>query len=496
MADALPELMLAWQADQVPNPALVVLNQKLAAQLGLDADELINEAGVQVLAGNRAPAGTHTLAMGYAGHQFGQYSPRLGDGRALLLGEFVTEPAGERFDVHLKGSGRTPFSRGGDGKAELGPMLREYVIAEAMHALGVPTGRALAVVATGEDVLRQDGPAPGGVLTRVAASHIRVGTFEYAVRHDNGAELVKRLADYAMHRHFPHLDTEDYLGFLTTVIEKQAHLIARWMGVGFIHGVMNTDNMTISGETIDYGPCAFMDAYDPATVFSSIDHAGRYAFGNQPPIAQWNLTRLAETLLPVIIPQFDGDQDQAVEAVTQPLNQFGPLFRANWLAVVGHKLGIQGPADPASITDLLPVGGAGYPKLIDELFGRMKVNGADFTLTFRALADHLRGRPLEPWLMGWLESWLEAVDIHAAESGLTRAQIADAMDAVNPIYIPRNHLVDEALAKATEGDLDAFGQLMAHVLAPFVPRPGPDHAYYSQPAPPEFTQQFRTFCGT
>jgi serine/tyrosine/threonine adenylyltransferase len=313
-ARELEELSVPWQGAAVPAPRLLVLNEQLAVELGVDPEALRADHGVDVLAGNVPPAGASPVAQAYAGHQFGAYVPRLGDGRALLLGE-VLDTQGRRRDVHLKGSGRTPFARGGDGKAVVGPMLREYVIGEAMHALGIPTSRALAVVATGEDVLRET-VLPGAVLARVAASHIRVGTFQYAAL-NGGPELVRRLADHAIARHHPHAAEAEnpYVAFYQSVLDTQASLMAQWMLVGFIHGVMNTDNMAISGETIDYGPCAFMDAFDPATVFSSIDQGGRYAYGNQPHIAQWNLARLAEALLPLIA----GDTDTAVAAATGAL---------------------------------------------------------------------------------------------------------------------------------------------------------------------------------
>ncbi|MEZ5257091.1 MAG: YdiU family protein [Ilumatobacteraceae bacterium] len=344
-AEALPELCLEWEAAVVPDPRRVAFNEELAGALGPAAQALDSPEGVEILAGNRVPPGARPVAMGYAGHQFGNYSPRLGDGRALLLGELV-DPEGHRWDVHLKGSGRTPFARGGDGKATIGPMLREHLIAEAMHALGVPTTRSLGVVTTGERIMR-DGFEPGAVLTRVASSHLRVGTFEYAARLE-GDDLVRRLADYAIDRHHPHLAEGDrpYLGLLGAVIDAQATLVAHWMLMGFIHGVMNTDNMTISGEGIDYGPCAFMDAYDPATVFSSIDHQGRYAFGRQPAIAGWNLARFAETLLPLLQTEAGGGTDDAVADATTELELLADRIALRWNAGMATKLGLAGrPAD-------------------------------------------------------------------------------------------------------------------------------------------------------
>jgi uncharacterized protein YdiU (UPF0061 family) len=361
-----------WQPARWPAPRLLMLNEDLAGELGVDRDALRAPDGVAALVGNAMPEGASPVAQAYAGHQFGGYSPRLGDGRALLLGE-VLDVHGRRRDVHLKGSGRTPFARGGDGKAAVGPMLREYAIGEAMHALGIPTSRALAVVATGDLVARET-MLPGAVLTRVAASHIRVGTFEYAARRDTA--LVQRLADYAMARHHPEaVDAGNpYLRFFESVVDAQASLVARWMLVGFIHGVMNTDNMAISGETIDYGPCAFMDAFDPATVFSSIDHGGRYAYGNQPRVAQWNLARLAETLLPL----FDVDTEAAVAAATEVLESFPDRYREHRARGMGAKLGL---------TDARGEDGS----LSDDLLALLHAQGVDYTSCFRALSSALRG---------------------------------------------------------------------------------------------------------
>src|SRR3954465_1274048 len=342
-------LYVPWQGAPAPEPRLLALNEELAAELGVDADALRTAGGIDILAGTAVPAGASPVAQVYAGHQFGSYSPRLGDGRALLLGEIV-DPRGRRRDLHLKGSGRTPFARAGDGKAAVGPMLREYVLGEAMHALGIPTSRALAVVATGDDVIRET-VLPGAVLARVAASHIRVGPFQYAAM-TGDEELVPRLADYSIRRHYPQAAEAEnpYLTFYERVVDTQATLVAQWMLVGFIHGVMNTDNMAISGETIDYGPCAFMDTFDPATVFSSIDHGGRYAYGNQPHIAPWNLARLAEAILPLI----DDDGDAAVAAATEALQSFPERFNRHWSAGMRAKLGLAeaGDATDALIHDL------------------------------------------------------------------------------------------------------------------------------------------------
>ena len=468
----------AWQAAPAPAARLLVLNEELAAELGVDADALAAPDGVAVLAGNDTPEGTTPVAQAYAGHQFGGYSPRLGDGRALLLGE-VLDVHGRRRDLHLKGSGRTPFARGGDGKAAVGPMLREYVIGEAMHALGIPTTRALAVVATGEGVARET-LLPGAVLSRVAASHLRVGTFEYAARRDDPA-LVRRLADYAIARHHPGAsEAEDpYLALLEGVVDVQASLVARWMLVGFIHGVMNTDNMTISGETIDYGPCAFMEAFDPATVFSSIDHGGRYAYGNQPPIAQWNLARLAETLLPLI----DADTDTAVAAATDVLGSFPDRFHRYWSHGMRAKLGMTHDREEDGA-------------LIDDLLALLRAQRVDYTSGFRALSsallgDAARARSLfaEPSAFdAWAERWRARL---SSEGDLKT--VAEAMDRVNPAYIARNHRVEEALAAATGDDLEPFNRLLQVLVRPFDERPGLEA--YAAPAPPDFGE-YRTFCGT
>ena len=471
-----------WRAQPVADPSIVVLNEALAGELGLDVDALRSPAGVAILAGNDAPAGVTTVAQAYAGHQFGGYSPRLGDGRALLLGEFVDDD-GTRRDLHLKGSGRTPFARGGDGRAAVGPMLREYVIGEAMHALGIPTTRALAVVATGEAIVREvDGrhaPVPGAVLARVASSHLRVGTFQYASA-TGDRELLRAVTDHTIARHVP--DAADAanraLALFDHVVGVQASLVAKWMAVGFIHGVMNTDNTTISGETIDYGPCAFMDAYDPATVFSSIDHSGRYAYGNQPAIITWNLARLAEAMLPL----FDDDTDTAVEQATEVLQRFPDRFRRAWSVEMHAKLGLD---DNAVDGDAL----------IAELLDLMAAQRIDYTSCLRALSTVVRGdvgpvRALfaEPGTFDdWAPRWLASV-------GNDRADIAEQMDRVNPVYIPRNHVVDEVLTAASWGDQQAFDDLLDAVTHPFEERAGWER--YAPPAPPESSATFRTFCGT
>jgi uncharacterized protein YdiU (UPF0061 family) len=472
-------LYVPWQGAPVPEPRLIALNEELAAELGVDPDALRADGGVGVLAGNVVPDGASPVAQAYAGHQFGSYSPRLGDGRALLLGE-VLDTHGRRRDLHLKGSGRTPFARGADGKAAVGPMLREYLIGEAMHALGIPTSRALAVVATGEAIVRE-AVLPGAVLARVAASHIRVGTFQYAAM-NGGPELVRRLADHSIHRHHPHAAEAEnpYLAFYASVVDTQAWLVAQWMLVGFIHGVMNTDNMAISGETIDYGPCAFMDAFDPATVFSSIDHGGRYAYGNQPRVAPWNLARLAEALLPLI----DADQDTAVAAATDTLQTFPERFQRHWSAGMRAKLGLTMADD---------VTGA----LIDDLPTLLHEQAVDYTSSFRALSASLRGdatpaRSLfaEPSRFdAWADRWRKQLAHEPADAH----QIASAMDRVNPLYIPRNHHVEEALVAATAGDLQPFQRLLDVLAHPFDERPGLES--YAAPAPTSWGS-YRTFCGT
>jgi uncharacterized protein YdiU (UPF0061 family) len=466
-ARELEPLVVPWQAAPAPDPRLLVLNEPLAAELGADPARLRTAEGAGLLLGTQLPDGAKPVAMAYSGHQFGALSPRLGDGRALLLGE-VVDVGGRERDLHLKGSGRTPFARGGDGKAAVGPMLREHLVSEAMHALGIPTTRSLAVVATGEPVLRERA-LPGAVLARVAASHIRVGTFEYAALLRD-AELLERLADHAIARHHPEAAEADepYLAFYERVVEAQAALIARWLLVAFVHGVMNTDNMTISGETIDYGPCAFMEAYDPSTVFSSIDHGGRYAYGNQPMIGQWNLARLAEALLPLLGPE-------PTPAVSAILATFPARLHGHWLTGMRAKLGLAGedPDDEPLFTDLLTI---------------MHGARADYTSTFRALSAALRGdgSRISPELTGWIDRW------RARLQG-ERSVIADAMDRVNPVYIPRNHLVEDALTAATAGELAPFERLLEVVTDPFTERPGREA--YAEPAPVA-SGPYRTFCGT
>jgi uncharacterized protein YdiU (UPF0061 family) len=480
-ARELPEMAVPWRADEAPAPQLLVLNEPLAVELGLDPDELRSADGVRLLIGTDVPAGATPVAQAYAGHQFGGFVPRLGDGRALLLGE-LADTEGRLRDLHLKGSGRTPFARGGDGLAAVGPMLREYVVSEAMHALGIPTTRSLAVVATGRQV-RRETLLPGAVLTRVAGSHLRVGSFQYA-RATGDVDLLRRLTDHAISRHHPAAaDAErPALALVEAVVAAQAALVARWMLVGFVHGVMNTDNMTISGETIDYGPCAFMEAYDPATVYSSIDHGGRYAYGNQPGVAQWDLARLAEALLPLLA----DDQEQAVELAMEALGGFGPQFGDAWTAGMRAKLGLPAGSGDGS-NDGVDEGVVG--PLVDDLLTLLQADHVDLTSFFRALGTAARGdaEPARTLFLdlagidGWLARW-RAV-----------APDAEAMDRVNPVYVPRNHLVEEALTAATAGDLDPLHRLLDAVTSPFTERPG--LARYAAPAPVDFGV-YRTFCGT
>lgn len=472
-ARELPELALDWKALPAPGPRLLALDEALAEELGLDGTALRTPAGLGLLVGTDLPADAHPVAQAYAGHQFGGYSPRLGDGRALLLGE-LTDREGRVRDLHLKGSGRTPFSRGGDGLAAVGPMLREHVVATAMHALGIPTTRSLAVVATGRAVQRES-VLPGAVLARVASSHLRVGTFQYA-RATDDLDLLRRLADHAIARHHPHAaeQPEPYRALLDAVVQAQASLVARWMLVGFVHGVMNTDNMTISGETIDYGPCAFLDAYDPTTVYSSIDHGGRYAYRNQPVIAQWNLARLAEALLPLL----HDDQEQAVPLAVASLERFVPAYAAARAAGLRAKLGLPDGLPDDVVTalgeELLELFEAGR---VDHTSGWRLLSGAA-----RGDAEPLRGLVLDlPALDAWLERW--------------RALGPDpvAMDRTNPVHVPRNHLVEEALDAATAGDLGPLEGLLGAVSSPYDAGPGQER--YAEPAPVDFGA-YQTFCGT
>jgi uncharacterized protein YdiU (UPF0061 family) len=455
-------------------PRVVIVNHALGESLGLDLRGLDHEQAAAVFAGNLLPDGSVPIAQAYAGHQFGHFT-MLGDGRAILLGEQVT-PSGDRFDLQLKGSGRTRYSRGGDGRAALGPMLREYIISEAMAALGIPSTRSLAVVTTGESVFR--GTAlPGAVLTRVAASHIRVGTFEYFRAVDDPHGL-KTLADYTIDRHFPELrEAEDrYLGLLRAVAERQAALVAGWMHVGFIHGVMNTDNMAVSGETIDYGPCAFMDRYDPATVFSSIDRHGRYAFANQPRIAQWNLACFSESLHPLL----DDDPDRAATIADDVIAGFADRFQHHWLAGMRRKIGLVNE-EPGDLS------------LIQSLLKWMNGKRLDYTNTFREIA--VAGIPADDVyedreFLDWHARWCERL----ARQNFAAEEVMRLMNSANPAVIPRNHLVEEALEAATErGDLGPLYRFLEVLARPFEERV--DAARYRLPAPPEL-QNYQTFCGT
>ncbi|EAU40805.1 hypothetical protein FP2506_17994 [Fulvimarina pelagi HTCC2506] len=465
----------------VTAPKLLKLNRPLCAELGIDADALDTAEGAEILAGNRLPTGADPIAVAYAGHQFGNFVPQLGDGRAILIGE-VVDRAGRRRDIQLKGSGPTAFSRSGDGRAALGPVLREYLVSEAMAALGIPTTRALAATATGEPVYRET-VLPGAVLTRVASSHVRVGTFQYfAARGEEDA--VRRLADHVIERHYP--ETEDaphrYRALLEAVATRQAALVARWMQVGFIHGVMNTDNMSIAGETIDYGPCAFLDVYDPGTVFSLIDRQGRYAYGNQPSMASWNLARLAECLLPLL----DQDHDRAVEIAQEVLGGFAAAFEAAYLDGFSAKIGLQTRQ-------------AGDADLINDLLAIMAQQKADFTLAFRQLGDAAEnsdGDAQVRSLFGdpaaydsWAVRWRERLAAEPQETSECRA----AMDAVNPAVIPRNHLVEEALAAALSEDLAPFERLNEALAKPYEDRA--EFADYAG-VPPTPEVPYRTFCGT
>ena len=482
-----------WHPEAAPAPKSLFFNEPLAEELGLDAASLSGEGGAAIFAGNAVPEGAEPVAQAYAGHQFGGFSPQLGAGRAILLGE-VIDGAGRRRDIALKGSGRTPFSRGGDGKAAVGPMLREVLIGEAMHSLGIPTTRALAVVATGEPVLRET-VLPGAVLTRVAASHIRVGTFQFfAARGD--VERVRQLAEYTIARHDPDLvgAPKRFLGLLERVAERQAELIAQWMNVGFIHGVMNTDNMTISGETIDYGPCAFVEAYDPAAVFSSIDSQGRYAFGNQPSIARWNLARLAESLLPLLA----DDEEQATAEAMRVIDSFPTRYRRHLLGGQRAKLGLHGGDGADDAADAA---------LADDWLALLHAGHVDFTLAWRRLDDAAAGdeAPLRALFAdagapdAWLERWRERCareDDGASPSSAPAGEArAERMRRVNPWLIPRNHRVEEALAAASDDDdLGPFDRLLDALRHPYDETA--DNARYAEPAAASVTASYRTFCGT
>lgn len=472
---SLPERFFARQMPaEVPNPSLILVNRNLAEALSIDPNYLVSEEGVAALSGNQVPDGADPISQAYAGHQFGGFVPQLGDGRAILLGEVMVRE-GERFDIQLKGSGRTPFSRNGDGKSALGPVVREYILSEAMAALGVPTTRALAAVRTGETVMREEGQLPGGVFTRVASSHVRVGTFQY-YHARNDVEALKLLADYVIERHYSHaLDAENpYLALLEAVVGAQADLIAHWMSLGFIHGVMNTDNTAISGETIDYGPCAFMEAFHPSCVFSSIDRGARYAWGNQPEIGLWNLTRLAETLLPLI----SDDSDRAIEKAEAALGTFSNRFGDQYAFRFRSKLGLPEQATLDPVKDGL------------QLLAEQKV---DFTLFFRELTRVASGLseeglmklfPDSEALTIWLDQWRNAT---GGEPDLS------AMRSSNPVRIPRNHRVEQAIQAAYQGDDSLFLRLVEGLASPY----GEQSEYADLellPKPEEVVH--RTFCGT
>lgn len=479
----LPEgFFAALPPTPVAAPRLIAFNDSLAHELGLSVDGVSTADLARLFAGNEIPEGATPVAVAYAGHQFGSFVPQLGDGRAILLGE-VRDRRGQLRDIAFKGSGRTPYSRGGDGRAALGPVLREYIVSEAMHALGVPTTRALAAVLSGERVLREQGPLPGAVFTRVAASHLRVGTFQFfAAREDHDA--LRALLSFAIERHDPSAREADNsaLAFLKGVIERQAHLIARWMALGFVHGVMNTDNMTLSGETIDYGPCAFMEAYDPATVFSSIDQFGRYAYGRQAAIAQWNLARLAEALLPLI----DDDEDRAVKRASEAISGFAHLYHKAYDEAFRKKLGLFTREDDDA-------------DLVASLLLRMQQKQADFTLTFRAFAEAVEPHSdqslrqvlgdddvTDALIMRWRERFLR--------EEVSQAEIQSRIKAANPKRIPRNHRVEEALQAAqTHDDFEPFHRLMRALSSPYDDES--DYAIYELPAAPEERVRV-TFCGT
>jgi serine/tyrosine/threonine adenylyltransferase len=472
---ALPTRFFAPLAPtQVASPRLIRLNRPLAEALNLDITALADAEAAAIFAGNIIPAGANPAATAYAGHQFGHFVPQLGDGRAILLGEVIGRD-GERYDIQLKGAGRTPFSRGGDGRAALGPVLREYIVSEAMAALGIPTTRALAAVTTGESILRDTGPMPGAILTRVAHSHIRVGTFEY-FRARGDTEAVRLLADHVIARHYPKAAgaAQPYHALLEAVTGATAGLIAQWQNVGFIHGVMNTDNTSVAGETIDYGPCAFMDSYHPGRVYSSIDHAGRYAYGNQPRIALWNLTRFAETLLPLLA---DGDE-AAIEIAQSKLQEYAGQFEGAYLAGLRRKLGLM----RAEEDDFA---------LAQDLLTRMAENQADFTNIFRALgSEAAREQFIDPTAFdGWAEQWHQRL---AREGGPSPARDA-AMRAANPAFIPRNHRVQAVITAALAGDYAPFDTLLSVLAAPYDDQP--EHAEFAKP-PTEEEVVRATFCGT
>ena len=470
----LPEVFFSMaRPDPVYDPKEIIFNQKLADEIGFDLSDLKKKERTALLSGNQIPEGIQPFAQAYAGHQFGNFT-MLGDGRAIVLGEHVT-PSGQRYDIQFKGSGRTPYSRGGDGRAALGPMLREYVISEAMYALGIPTTRSLAVITTGEKVLREN-ELPGAILTRIAGSHIRVGTFEYASLHEDKT-VTQALLDYLVDRHFPEIkDKENQpLALLEAVIQQQVDLITHWMRVGFIHGVMNTDNMALSGETIDYGPCAFMDHFNPETVFSSIDQNGRYSYANQPYIGQWNLARFAESLLPL----FHEEKEEAIELAEHSLNSFESIYKQKWLSMMGNKLGFAETDNQVE-------------KLVTELLNWMHRETADYTNTFRDLShpvlpnDELYSNKD---FIHWKTSWKEALKVR----GMDEKSSFDLMRRVNPAVIPRNHKLEEALQAGEKGNLEPFYQMLRAIEQPYTDS-SERKAYQIPPMESERVRQ--TFCGT
>ena len=470
----LPKVMSS-QLNPIPveNPKLTIFNHGFSKELGLDFSSLNNNQIASIFSGNLLPKESKCIAQAYAGHQFG-YFTMLGDGRAILIGEHLSKN-NKRFDIQFKGSGKTPYSRNGDGRAALGPMLREYIVSEAMHSLGIPTTRSLAVVKTGENVIRET-PLPGAILTRVAASHIRVGTFQYVTATEDEKNL-KTLFDYTIDRHYPKIKDSKTpaIDLLKIVMEKQIKLVVDWMRVGFIHGVMNTDNMAISGETIDYGPCAFMDAYDPETVFSSIDHNGRYAYFNQPGITKWNLARFAETLLPLI----DKNKDKAIKIVTEIINNFGEIYKKNWLEMMKKKLGLIGEKD-------------NNEKLINDLLSLLHEQKADYTNTFCSLMNEdVQNDKIfnNKEFIDWHQKWKECL----AKNNNSTEESLKLMRSVNPIVIPRNHKVEEVLEAANKDDLNPFHDFLKVLEKPYENQIKNNN--YQSPAPPS-EKKYQTFCGT
>ena len=472
---SLPEVMLSKLSPiPVKSPKLVILNKELSKELDLNFSSIDNKELAEIFSGNLLPEGSESIAQAYAGHQFGHFT-MLGDGRAIMIGEHITQNK-KRFDIQFKGSGLTPYSRNADGRAALSPMLREYIISEAMHGLNIPTTRSLAVVTTGEDVIRET-PLPGAILTRVASSHMRVGTFQYAALHRN-IKLLKQLLNYAVERHYPSLKGKDNIAIelLKALIEKQIELVTNWMRVGFIHGVMNTDNMTISGETIDYGPCAFMDSYDPETVFSSIDHQGRYAYFNQPGITKWNLSRFAETLVPLI----NEDENKAIEIANEIINNFDELYKKSWFLMMRNKLGLFGE----EIKD---------ENLITDLLKWMKQNNADYTNTFCSImnTDIKKNKIFQNSnFINWFKTWENRI----SQNNKSKDSSLNLMQKNNPLVIPRNHIVEKTLeAASNEGNLKPLNDMLKYLKKPYKNQPG---ILDFQNTPTSNGKKYITFCGT